>query len=181
MNLNKVNSILAALLVVFALCSCRKEENALNVELSPTNLNVNELVSVVYDESQLYDIVQSNNSIDTLNNRYPIECLRKSNGILRASFLGDASVAVLLFDQTGSLILENIYHTSTLSSDFKDLTIGDSLKAVQSIDPDGSFVFLYTGRDDTPKMSTHYTRDGYLITIEYNASSTITKIDLELL
>ena len=66
-------------------------------------------------------------------------------------------------------------------SDFDKLVKGQSLDEVRAIDPNGEYLFLYTGRNDAPKVSSHYTKDGYLITIEYDVSNVITSINEELI
>ena len=99
----------------------------------------------------------------------------------RVSYLGDERIAVLLFDSSGNKILGNTYRTQLLKSDFNGLAKGQSLDAVRAIDPNGEYLFLYTGRNDTPKESLHYTKDGYLITIQYDASCSIISINEELI
>ena len=55
--------------------------------------------------------------------------------------------------------------------------IGRHLSDVQTIDPEGEYLFLYTGRNDVPKVSTHYTTDGFVITITYDKNNVIEKIE----
>ena len=82
----------------------------------------------------------------------------------RVSYLGDGSIAIFLFDGSGNRLLGSTYSTQLLKSDFDGLVKGQSLDEVRAIDPNGEYLFLYTGRNDTPKVSSHYTKDGYLIT-----------------
>ena len=96
------------------------------------------------------------------------------------AYLGDGRIAVLLFDNYGNKLFGNIYNLQLLKSDFDSLAEGQSLEKVREIDPDGEYLFLCTGRNDTPKVSSHYTKDGYLITIEYDASNNIIIINEEL-
>ena len=99
----------------------------------------------------------------------------------RVSYLGHGSIAVFLFDSSGNKIWGNTYSTQLLKSDFDGLVKGQSLDEVKAIDPNGEYLFLYTGRNDTPKVSSHYTKDGYLITIEYDVSNVIISINEELI
>lgn len=163
------------------ICSCAKGESALNVKISPPDKNMIDLISGIYEDSQLLEIVKYNGSISELNVQYPIQCLREDNGTYRVSYLGDEKVAILLFDDSGNRILGNIYSAQQLKSDFSGLVKGQALEKVRAIDPNGEYLFLYTGRNDTPKVSSHYTKDGYLITIEYDASNTIIGIKQELI
>ncbi len=166
----------ACLLFLF---SCGKGEGKLKIELSPTDQTVNELATTVYTKEQLSEIAHFNGTLDDLNAQYPIECIREVFGIYRISYLGDKTIAVILFDDTGSLLFGNTYSTQLFRSEFEALSEGQTLEQVRTIDPNGEYLFLYTGRNDTPKISSHYTRDGYLITVEYDDLNVIQKIQEE--
>ena len=153
----------------------------MNFEISPFDKNINDLVSQIYDESQILELLNFDGSIDELNNNYPIECLRKEKGIYRAAYLGNECVVILLFDKDGNSLSAKKHRTQLIKNDFSSLKIGDSLEEVRLIDSDGEYLFLYTGRNDVPKVSYHYTQDGILITIEYNESNTIISINEELI
>ena len=181
MHLKKSVVLRSIIMVLFLLCSCAQGESDLKIETSPADKSLMDLASKIYDEPQLLEIANFNGAIDELNAQYPIECLRQEDGIYRAAFLGDESIAVLLFDNCGKRLSGNIYHTQRLKADFDRLTKGQSLAEVRKIDPDGEYVFLYTGRNDTPKVSSHYTKDGYLITVEYDASNSILSIKEEVI
>lgn len=163
------------------LCSCAKGGSDLKIEISPSDKSLIDLASIIYEELQLSELVKFNGSIDELNAQYPIECLREDNGTYRVAYLGDGSIAVLLFDNYGNIFRGNIYNTQLLKSDFEGLTKGQSLEEVRKIDTNGEYLFLYTGRNDIPKVSSHYTKDGYLITIEYDASNNVVSISEELI
>lgn len=171
-------TVIALLLL---LCSCDGDENCMNVKISPSEKSLFDLATKIYEDSQLLELVKFSGKINELNNQYPIECLRNINGVYRASYLGDGSVAVLLFDDSGNRLSGNIYSTQLLTSDFDGLAKGQLLSEVRAIDPNGEYLFLYTGRNDTPKVSSHYTKDGHLITIAYDASNVIISINEELI
>ena len=179
MRLKKSIALIAITGLLFALCSCANGGSNLKIEISPSNKSLIDLASKVYDEQQLLEVVKFNGSLNKLNAQYPIECLRKNSGTYRASYLGNGRIAVILFDNSGSKLLGNIHRTQLLKTDFEGLRKGQLLEEVKTIDPDGEYLFLYTGRNDTPKVSSHYTRDGYLITIEYDDSNTIVSINEE--
>lgn len=177
----RVKKFLITIVVLCTFCSCSKGGNGLGLELSPSDKNLAELVSQTYSDSQLLEIAQFNGSIRELNTHYPIECVRESGNAYRVSYFGDSSIAVITFDDAGNRILGNVYSALRLKADFDVLVNGQSLNNVQKIDPNGEYPFLYTGRNDLPKISTHYTRDGYLITIEYDDSNVISNIQEELI
>ena len=167
--------------MLLVICSCNKGESYLNIEISPPDKSLVDLASKIYDETELLEITQFNGSLNELNTKYPIECLREDNGMYRVSYLGDGSIAIFLFDSSGNRFLVSTYSTQLLKSDFDELVKGQSLDEVRAIDPNGEFLFLYTGRNDTPKVSSHYTKDGYLITIEYDVLNVIISINEELI
>ena len=179
MRLNKYISII--ILLFCFLCSCAKGGSNLGIKTSSPDKTLAELSSKTYDESQLSEIIKCTGSINELDAQYPIECLRKTEGTYRAAFLGDGRIAVILFDESGNRILGNIYSALQKKSDFSCLAKGQSLEDVKKVDPNGEYLFRYSGRDDTPKVSTHYTKDGYLIVIQYDSSDIIVNIAEELI
>ena len=171
----------AIIVPLLLFCACAKGESDFKIEESPSDKSLIDLASEIYENSQLSDIAKLDGSITELNAEYPIECLRKSGGLYRVSYLGDGKAAVLLFDASGNRISGNVYDVQLLKSDFDRLKKGQSLEEVRKTDPNGEFLFLVTGRSDTPRVSSHCTKDGYLITIEYDASNTIVGISTELI
>lgn len=156
--------------------------NQLGLDVAPPAKSLMEMTSRIYEQSQLVEIAAFDGSIEELNAQYPIECLREHIGGYRVSYLGDRSVAVLLFDDSGNCLLGNLYVARQLKADFDGLEKGASLEAVRAIDPDGVYLFLETLKEDMPKASSrHCTRDGYLITIEYDSSNAIMTIREELI
>ena len=181
MRYKKCFSLVVVMTLLFLLCSCTKGGSDLSIKTSPSDKSLIDLASQIYDKSQLIELAKFDGTMNELNAKYPIECLREANGIYRASYLADGSIAVILFDNSGNKLWGNIYNTQLLKSDFSRLAKGQLLEEVRTIDPNGEYLFLFTGRNDTPKVSSHYTKDGYLITIEYDALNTITNINEELL
>lgn len=180
MRLTKYCSLISIIVMLLVLCSCIKG-GKLNIEISPPDKSLVDLTSKIYDETELSELTKFNGSLNELNIKYPIECLREDNGKYRVSYLGDGSIAIFLFDGSGNRISGSTYSTKLLKSDFDGLVKGQSLDEVRAIDPNGEYLFLNTGRNDTPKVSSHYTKDGYLITIEYDVSNEIISINGELI
>lgn len=181
MRLTKYYSLISIIVMLFAMCSCAKGGSELNIEISPPHKSLVDLASKIYDETELLELTQFNGSLNELNIKYPIECFREDNGMYRVSYLGDGSIVILLFDDSGNKVFGGTYSTQLSKSNFDGLVIGQSLDEVRAIDPNGEYLFLYTGRNDTPKVSSHYTKDGYLITIEYDVSNVIISINEELI
>jgi len=181
MKLTKCYFLIFIMVMLLGICSCAKEGRDLNIEVSPADKGLVDLASKIYDETELLELMKFNGSLSELDIKYPIECLREDNGIYRVSYLGDESVVVFLFDGFGNKLSGRTYSTQLLKSDFDKLVKGQTLDEVREIDPDGEYLFLYSGRDDTPKVSSHYTKDGYLITIEYDDSNVITSVNEKLI
>ena len=181
MRLTKYYSLISIIVMLLVMCSCTKGGSDLNIEISPPDKSLVDLASKIYDETELLGLTKFNGSLNEFNIKYPIECLREDNGMYRVSYLGDGIIAIFLFDGSGNRVLGSTYNTQLLKSDFDGLVKGRSLDEVRAIDPNGEYLFLYTGRNDTPKVSSQYTKDGYLITIEYDVSNVIISMNEELI
>lgn len=168
------------IVLLFAFCSCTKGDGEMNIIESPSNANLIDIVTKTYNDSQLFDIVKFDGTINELNSRYPVECVRKINHLYQILYLGDSTVAIMTYDNLGNKVSGKLYDAKLKKSDYEDLTNGMSINEVKMIDPNGEFLFLYSGRNDSPKISTHYTSDGYLIIIEYDEKNIIKNIDVSL-
>ena len=88
MRLTKINSLISVIVELLVICSCVKGGSDLNIEISPSDKSIVDLASKIYDETELLDITKFNGSLNELSIKYPIECLRKVNGMFRVSYLG---------------------------------------------------------------------------------------------
>lgn len=52
---------------------------------------------------------------------------------------------------------------------------------VQKFDKNGIFMFLYASYTGTPKISSHYTTDGYMVNVHYNDDYCVEKVDYRLI
>ncbi len=172
--------IISMVISICLFCSCAKEGNDMGINISQKNENIINLISTVYDDDTLKEIISIDGKIKDINKKYPIECIRKFSKIYRISYLGIEKVAILLFDYDGNKLFGKIYDTKKLKSDFSELKNGDSLKDVQNIDPNGEYLFLFTGRNDASRVSYHYARDGFVIMIEYD-NNKIKSIKIQLI
>lgn len=168
--------IILIVLVLFALSGCAGRTKG-----PLSNQSIMELTTRVYDAEELDNIVKFNGSVTELDAQYPIECFRKAGEIYRAAYLGEGCVAVFVFDRDGRKILSRVYTTDQSKQDFEKIQKGCRLEEVQALDPKGEYLFLETGRNDFPRRSLHCTKDGYFITIEYDASSTVVAVDRDLI
>ena len=168
---------IALVLLMCAAVSCGVK----GIEPSSPDSSLMDMATKTYTKAELSEIGQYQGTIKALDEKYPMECIRKIGDTYRVSYLGEESVAVLLFDRNGNRLFGDVYTTRLLKSDFSGLSVGGSLAEVKAIDPNGAYPFLHTGRNDVPKESSHYTKDGYVITVKYDDSHTIIHIREELL
>lgn len=143
-------------------------------------------------------------SIVELNEKYPMYCVRRHSlegrthlkdmydddrmGIriptdeempYCVSYIGENDQLLTMeFDPTGEYLGGSIVHLKNRKkkSDFEQLQIGTSLEQIQLFDPEGAVYFPYTGRL-LPKISYHYTIDGYYIYVEYDSNCQLEHID----
>lgn len=151
----------------------------MKVNLSPSEKAIVDLASMQYENLELEEIANWNGTIYELDAQYPIECLRKGDKIYRASYLGKDKIVVVVFDDFGNKILGKVYDARVSNVSFSELTVGKNLSDVEKIDPEGEYLFLYTGRNDTPRISHHFTREGCLITVEYDEANIVVRISEE--
>jgi len=177
--MNKFKNFIIIIFLLCNLCSCSYEGNDLNMKLSSENKTLIELSTKAYEDDEITSIMSFTGSIQELNKIYPIECIRKIPVGYRVSYCGISNFISILFDNSGNKLIGNIYKISNSKSYFNNLIIGNSIEEVKRIDPNGNYVFLYTGRNDIPKQSVHYTSDGYLLTISYDENNLISNIESE--
>lgn len=171
-----ISHIVVLIMLMCVLSSCGNMENEpQEMDCSPDE-SILELVSKRYSNSQLDEIAQSELTLDEMNEKYPIECVRKIETAYRVAYLGNEKVAVIMFDGNGSKTVGKVYGLNLKKADFDKLAIGQKLTDVQTIDPKGEYLFLQTGRNDAPKVSNHYTTDGYLVEVEYDEENTVVSV-----
>ena len=161
--------------------NCGRKHADLDVEIFPVEQNIMDGCEQRYNEEQLDEIVQFGGRLDELLENYPMACVRRIDSGYRTAYLGEASVAVLIFDDCGVCLFASVHKTSKMRSDFESIAPGQFVDDVRNFDPDGQFLFLYTGRNDSPKESAHYTKDGYMVIIRYNASHIVENVTFELI
>ncbi len=174
--MNKIKRIIILLTLSLMLCACEekqvaKEEVNLEVQISPSDQTIMELSTKIYTETELEEIARFTGNIEDLGKAYPIECIRGGD-TYQISYLGEKQVAMLLYDNEGKHLMGRTYSIVKKRSDFSEITVGDTLEDVQAVDPNGFYMFFYTGIN-WPRISEHCTEDGYMIQIEYDRENVI--------
>ena len=166
--------------ITLLLCSCKNDNNRLNIRVSSEEKNLIDLAEKIYEQQELTEIRDFDGTINDFNKKYPFQCLRKKENYYRASYLGEREVAVIIFDLYGNKQHGYIQQNDKSKTDF-DKLLGSYLGEVRELDPTGDYAFLFMGRDDVPRCSYHCTAEGYSITIEYDNLGKVKGINYELL
>lgn len=173
----KCVTVLFVLIVLLTSCV---SNDVLGVPLSPNNINIAELVTKKYSDDELNSIADFEGTVSDLNHIYPVECFRKFMDGYRSVYCGNKKICILTFDVKGTKKYGGVYDCSKTKADFNGVFLGQSIDSVKVIDPKGDYIFLYTGSEGS-KISTHFTKDGYMIMIHYDDSLTVVKIECELI
>jgi len=170
-----------ALLVIVALIlvSCNRG-NSMKMKISEKEKSIQELLTKIYSEEQLDEISDLQLDMNGLNSEYPIQCLREIANGYRVAYRSIDSVLLVYFDFNNSKLFSQKHVFSKTKADFKNIKIGQSLDEVRAFDELGDYLFLYTGRTDTPRLSSHYTIDGYVFKISYDEDLKVVAIETEL-
>ena len=183
--MKKLKTISFVVAIICLLCSCVKKENEpFDIEkcVSP-NININRMFLKKYSQDEIEKIRKFDGTIEELNKEYPIKCVRKydSDNCYRISYLGENNIVQVWYLANEEKVYPILYKFSCPKKKLEKLKLGTSVEEVQETDPDGDYAFLYVSSDEAPLISEHYTKDGYLITIDYDDDYKITKINEELI
>ncbi len=185
------NSMLILLCAVVALSAmlvgCDQKEKNFPVAVSDTKrsaLDLNNDARKDSDLEKIYDLMADGASVNQLNDKYEIKCLRKDGDTYRVIYWGNKRVLVLRFDQDGKWIkadkLRSYYTLSDSRGKYDSLKAGDTVEKVQTIDPTCYFAFLVDKTSDE-LYSDHYTEDGYYTHIEYDKDFNIVSISSQIM
>ena len=164
-------------IIVILFCSCSKGEK---MKISDPQKNVLELLTDEYSEEQLDNIDSFANNFDALNDEFPVQCIRKNESGYQVIYRSTHSILIVYFDLNYNKTFSRKFSALMRKSEFDVISIGQSIDEVRDFDSNGDYLFLYTGRADFPKISSHYTSDGYLIEITYDDAYRVTNINSQL-
>lgn len=194
----KVYQLLAMIGILLLLTGCRKNEKG-----EMNNMPSDDLVSQTtsssnsvgetqrYTDAQLSQIADYIGTKDELLSRYPphsvrtVEIINNESAnssikeVQRIIYCGETKCLILVFDASENRMAETFRNLSVPKNAFEKISVGSLLSEVQAIDPQGVYLFLYTGRNDAPRVSTHYTTDGFVISITYDINNVIKNIDID--
>ena len=122
------------------------------------------------------ELVAAKNTKSEILDLYSVLFLGNKNADAVA-IMGESKLLLCHFNPDGSMLFVRDYKYSPDSTKFDVVLPGDSINSVMALDAEGYYPFLYTGRDDFPRISNHFTLDGYLITITYNRENAVLSIE----
>ena len=133
-----------------------------------------------YSDEQLERINQENalrrDSISDLEKTCDVQYVDKDSPDRIAVVTGETQVLVIHFNEDGKMQSQEMRPVSPASAEFEALSAKDPINSVMEIDSNAQYGFLFSGRNDSPRLSYHYTRDGYCIEITYDDNYEIANI-----
>ncbi|MDR1892057.1 MAG: hypothetical protein LBQ48_03495 [Oscillospiraceae bacterium] len=153
----------------------------MEIKISEKGKPIQELLTEIYSEEQLNEINDLKSSLKELNSQYPIQCLREVTGGYRAAYRSTNSILLTFFDGNKQKLFSQKQTLLKKKADFESIKVGQTLDEIRDFDETGDYIFLYTGRVDTPKISSHYTVDGCLFKISYDDDLKVISIESELI
>ena len=184
---SRIAAVLVAAMILLSclLCGCSKAEKGFPIAVSPLERSYYELCATKYkdnDLEQIYKLMVDKNDMEKLNKQYPVECLRKDDDGYHIIYVGSKKILVLYFDSQAQWRemskLGCMFFVTKSRGYFDALEVGDPITDVQTIDPVCFFPFLLTGSGE-PKVSDHYTEDGYHTHITYDDDLNIATISYD--
>ncbi len=170
--------LITGMLILFACSSDERKIVGISTEsefewkqLIDSDRKLEDIVTKCYSDDELNDIKKFSGTINELNIQFPIECIREDLYVYRISYMGESKVVMLTFDKQGKKCAGNIYILKNTKEDFENIKIGDKLESIKAFEPDGDYPFLYYNSAEIEKVSTHCSKDGYFITIQYEPST----------
>lgn len=123
------------------------------------------------DDEKFEEWLKYDSNLEEAKKIFPKNCISKIKTGYIIRFHCVDKVAVIYFDEEGiqSKFGAAVYNKTTLkSTDFNSGLIDKNLNyIIHKLDPDGYYPFLYVSVNVSEPESTHFTADGYIVTIKY--------------
>ena len=127
-----------------------------------------------------YAYMAEEKNIDSLNNKYEIQCLRKKGDGYQVMYVSTDRILIFDFDKNAVWIekgrKESIRSLLNTVAQLDGIKEGDSVHVVQAVDH-RSYIPFMARDEELPLESDHYTQDGYHVHIEYDAQHNVTSIN----
>ena len=173
----------AVILISVCLCGCTVNEKGFPIPLSPVEKSVFEMCTNMHSDLELdeiYAYMAEEKNIDSLNNKYEIQCLRKKGDGYQVMYVSTDRILIFDFDKNAVWIekgrKESIRSLLNTVAQLDGIKEGDSVHVVQAVDH-RSYIPFMARDEELPLESDHYTQDGYHVHIEYDAQHNVTSIN----
>ncbi len=176
-----------AVTYIFVLSCCDKRNETGMFNISDESANIIDVVTENYSDEDMFDKIDTEKyTLDKLNKLYPVEFIKKykradDSYVDNVAYMTSYGYIILYYDKSGNYEFGKDIITEKSLKEFDVINIGDSVDDVQKFDENGEFLFLYTGCIDVPKISQHYTTDGYMVMVYYDSDYSVTKIENRLI
>ena len=157
------------------------DQKVMGIPIIESNVNIFDVLECEYSPDEIQNIMNMRVTLPELNEKYPVKCLKMHNDAYYAYYRSDENLLILLYDREGVKKNYRLCFPDVSCDRLTSITSGTSLTEVQSIDPKAHYTFLYAGDINFPKVSTHYTTDGYMVQITYDENLFVREIAVKLL
>lgn len=177
----------AAIALSVLLTGCDEKPANFPVAVSDTTRSAIELNTGGFrdaDLEEMYRFMRDGATVNQLNDKYEIACLRKRDDGYQALYWGTKKMLVLNFDAEGNWIeadrLHSLFRLIGSRVKLDQLKAGDNVLKVQQADPTAYFPFL-ADKENGDLETNHYSEDGYHTRILYDKDFNITSVTYELM
>lgn len=183
----KLKIFVIVLLFLTAGCNNKNKVEEMNYEERNMNdlialisdENVNDIITMEYSNKKLNEIESSDLDLENLDKKYKIECIRKDTyypfSTYKVVYKSKNKFLIICFDDKGEKLYAFAPRMSNEKQKFDSIEIGkDNRNKVYlndsnlSLIPELDFVISHNSN-----LSAHYTKDGYLITFEYDENGIV--------
>lgn len=180
--------LIAGMICIFILSGCNKKyETDIFYDISDNSENIIDVVTEIYSDKDMFDKINTEKyNMKELNKLYPVEFTRRfeyedSLHMDVVTYITSYGYMIFHYDEDGNYIYGDDIISEKSLKGFYVLNTGYSVDDVQKFDGNGDFAFLYAGYTGTPKISFHYTTDGYIVMIHYDSDYNVEKIEYRLI
>lgn len=175
--------LIVVLFIVLYLCFYTgSKERLMKTEISDNSLNVIDLITKKYSDSDLKYMSSLDYTLKEQDKNYSIECLRKINdGDYKAIYRSEDQFLFVIFDKKGNKKFSHVVAASPNKEEFETLKNGSYILEVKKVDSTQEYNVGNISSSSSSKLTRHFTKDGFQVTIFYDKNFNISEVKYELL
>lgn len=143
--------------------------------------NVNDIITKEYSNKELKIIESTDLNIEELDKLYRIECIRidtsEVGSYYKVVYRSKNKYLFIYFDENGDKLYSFIYRMSKEKNKFDKVEVGKT-KKINIFFIDGKNGY-WPPRHWPVNLSSHFTKDGFIITYEYNGKNIVQDVKVE--